>query len=173
MISEGLRKHSFWLYGLILGLSIKTALDIVGPHLIDPPHASYKDAGLETLRLCTFLLTSIQYYLGSVRFFDQYYEARPNLTPKESQGYAPDYLFGLAHFILFFGWSISIDTHRGHLRLFPILMVLVLTYHVLVLGQSRTRNLRGSKNASVAELRHANLRSSSLLGQLFNPGRRC
>src|ERR1700754_1237596 len=111
MISEGLRKHSFWLYGVIVGLSIKSALDIVGEHAIVPPQNSYSGVFLEFARLSAFLLISIQFYLGSVWFFDKFYETDSAEADQACHGYAPDYLFGLGHFIMFFGWAMSIDTH--------------------------------------------------------------
>jgi hypothetical protein len=140
MISEGLRKHAFWLYGVIIGLAIKDALETVGGHLMIPPGGalSMRDSIPETVRLLVLLLTSIQFYLGSVWFFDKFYErnqAAPlgvnNIASANPPSYALDFLFGLFHFIIFFGWALSIDTHSGRLRVFPILLIIILVYDSL------------------------------------------
>ena len=60
-ISEGLRRHSFWLYGVIVGLAIKDALETVVRHLISPPPGLLHDALLESTRLVVFLITIIQF----------------------------------------------------------------------------------------------------------------
>ncbi|MDQ1728230.1 MAG: hypothetical protein QOD33_355 [Pyrinomonadaceae bacterium] len=129
MISEGLRKHAFWLYGVIVGLALKQSLEIVVGHLISPPHDSYRDAFIETERLGVFVLTTIQFYLGSVWFFDKYHDNPAR--PYNNTNFAVDFLFGLLHFLFFFAWAMSIDTHYGHLRLFPVLMLLILMYDSL------------------------------------------
>jgi len=137
MISEGLRKHAFWLYGVIIGLAIKDALEIVIGHLMVPPNGSMRDAVPETMRLLVFLLTAIQFYLGSVWFFDKFYDAPQPLplnpddnsvSRSRNTNYAIDFLFGLFHFLIFFGWAISIDTHQGHLHIFPVLLLVILLY---------------------------------------------
>jgi hypothetical protein len=140
MISEGLRTQSFWLYGVIIGLAIKGALETAVGHLMVPPDGSLRDAVPETVRLVVFLLTSIQFYLGSVWFFDKFHRSETTVstateeesvaekTPNTKPRYAIDYLFGLFHFLIFFGWALSLDTHKGHLRIFPVLLVVILLY---------------------------------------------
>lgn len=134
MISEGLRKQAFWLYGVIIGLAIKDALEIAIGHLMVPPDGSFRDFLPESTRFWVFLLTAIQFYLGSAWFFDKFHEQLPeetttNPTRTRTRGrYAVDFLFGLSHFLLFFAWAISLDTHKGHLHLFSILLVVMLLY---------------------------------------------
>lgn len=136
MISEGLRRHAFWLYGVIIGLALKDGLETVVGHLIVPPDGSMRDAIPETIRLLVFILTAIQFYLGSVWFFDKFYERGPRgilgkpASPTEPS-YAVDFLFGLFHFLIFFGWALAIDTHAGHLHLFPALLLTILLYDTL------------------------------------------
>ena len=137
MISEGLRRQTFWLYGVIIGLAIKDALETVVGHLMVPPDGSYRDVVPETVRLLVFLLTAIQFYLGSVWFFDKFHEG-PELPPEQPPddtamptkraSYSVDFLFGLFHFLIFFAWALSLDTHKGHLHTFPILLVVILLY---------------------------------------------
>jgi hypothetical protein len=142
MISEGLRKNAFWLYGVIVGLAIKHALETVLGHTLDPsvhiylepglnlPNVlRYLDGGTEVARLLVFLFTIIQFYLGSVWYFDKFYETPT--TEYDNAQYATDFLFGLAHFLFFFWWALSIDTHSGYLRIFPALAVLILVYDVV------------------------------------------
>ncbi|HJP91561.1 MAG TPA: hypothetical protein VJ875_06370 [Pyrinomonadaceae bacterium] len=139
MISEGLRKNAFWLYGVIVGLAIKHALETVIGHMLDPSvhiylqpgvtltkRLAYLDGGTEVVRLAVFLFTIIQFYLGSVWFFDKFYEGES--VAYENNEYATDFLFGLAHFLFFFGWALSINTHSGYLRVFPILAIIILLY---------------------------------------------
>jgi hypothetical protein len=139
MISEGLRKNAFWLYGVIVGLAIKHALETVLGHGLDPsvhiylepgltlPAAlTYLDGGTEVVRLLVFIFTIIQFYLGSVWYFDKFYET-PTSDYDNAQ-YATDFLFGLAHFLFFFWWALSINTHTGYLRVFPVLAFVILMY---------------------------------------------
>jgi len=126
--AEGLHKHAFWLYGVIIGLAIKAALEIVVKHLISPPVGLPRDASTEAARLIVFLVLIIQFYLGSVVFYDKVYENPEDPEKFKGANYAVDFLFGLIHFLFFFGWSLTIDTHSGHLRLFPLGLAFILLY---------------------------------------------
>lgn len=145
MISEGLRKHAFWLYGVIVGLAIQQALQtVVGRLIVPPPGAKlFPSAILNVIRLPVFLFTILQFYLGSVWFFDKFHE---DSSGQNYSNFAVDFLFGLVHFIVFFAWAMSIDTNRGPIRVFPILMIFILLYDLLWCRACRGR-------ASYSEIR--------------------
>src|SRR5258708_36586817 len=108
--SEGLRKQSFWLYGVIVGLAIKESLETVVRHLISPPPGLLHDTLPESSRLLVFLFLIIQFYLGAVWYFDEVYENPETAKDYTDKNYAVDFLFGLIHFLFFFAWALSIDT---------------------------------------------------------------
>ena len=107
MAKPVLHQHAFWVYGVIVGLALKEALSTVLPHLLgfltDLPQSPFAYLW-EVWKLTVFLTLIIQFYLGSAVYFNRHH----NLDSETlSEGYVPDFLAGLIHFILFFAWSLT------------------------------------------------------------------
>jgi hypothetical protein len=61
------------------------------------------------------------------------------LTPRQTQSFGIDFLVGLVHFLIFFGWSYSISMHdrvAGDVSWFMVVLSLVMGYDVLWLSLS-------------------------------------
>lgn len=128
----GLHKHAFWLYGVLIALAIRQALLSVIPDIFKAflePSGHSENLQLESARLFVFLVVTIRFFLGSVSFFEDAYEAEDADTLYPTKNYARDYIFGLIHFLFFFAWSLSIDAEQPK-RLFPILLAFILFYDV-------------------------------------------
>ncbi|HEY9284805.1 MAG TPA: hypothetical protein VIP46_15215 [Pyrinomonadaceae bacterium] len=125
---EGLHKHAFWLYGVIIGLAIKEALAAVIPHVFNPPPNEVGAITLEAARLFVFLVVTIRFFLGSVFYFDCAHTGPGCDDTYPNKDYYVDFLFGLVHFIFFFAWALSIDAFKTHIKLFPGLLTLILLY---------------------------------------------
>jgi hypothetical protein len=137
---KALHKHAFWLYGVVVGLAIKEALESTIPHLIDPshippspeylqqnvPHSFYP----EFLRLVVFLALVIRFYLGSAYFFTDAYEAEDADTQFEKKNYAVDFVCGFLHFVGFVILALTIDIHSKPIMWFPIAVSFILLYDV-------------------------------------------
>jgi hypothetical protein len=114
--------HAFFVYGVIVGLAVREALVRVLPHVLPTliesvpplPGDPLNQIGLEAIRLCTFLLVLIRFYIGAGVYFDRVYcgETASNF---ENKNYGLDFLMGTLHFIILFIWS---ETITGHNR-FP------------------------------------------------------
>jgi hypothetical protein len=101
--------HAFWVYGVIVGLAIREALVKV---LAAPlsSSATPHDMLLNAFRLLIFLGMIIRFYLGSAIYFEEVYCGPNALVAYPTKNYGIDFLLGLIHFILFFGWSETITS---------------------------------------------------------------
>jgi hypothetical protein len=124
-----LHKHAFWLYGVIVGLAIKDALEAVTPHLINVPLGSKFGLLPDLARLLVFLILIVRFYFGSALFFGSAYES-PNAR-FSNKNYAMDFLFGFMHFLVFFLLAFSIDIHTQPPMLFRSLLVIILLFDTL------------------------------------------
>jgi hypothetical protein len=128
---EALHKHAFWLYGVIVGLAIKEALSKIVPHLMNPPDGPWWADVEDFARLIIFIFLVIRFYLGSAFYFEEAYTG-PNHVKYVKKNYFLDFLFGLTHFVLFFGWSLSIDFHdTKNEAFFRYILVGILLYDVM------------------------------------------
>jgi hypothetical protein len=135
-IGEGLHKHAFWLYGVIVGLAIKEALASTVPDILNPTEPKW-EALLDFSRLVVFVFFTTRFFLGSAYFFEEVYTG-PNAVFYDKKNYFLDFLFGLAHFLLFFAWSLTIDFHQKDLEyFFRYILAGLLFYDVLWLIMSR------------------------------------
>jgi hypothetical protein len=114
--SQEIHKHSFWLYSVIVGLSVEEALRHVLPHVGELSLSIQPDEGmdiaLEFVRLALFLCLVVRFYLGSVRFF---YQAHINQHSDENypnKNYTYDFFIGLIHFSAFLALSLTIDSKQ-------------------------------------------------------------
>jgi hypothetical protein len=130
---KAIYKQAFWLYGVVIGLSIKEALDSVVPHWVHPSaqtvhieHALY----LEILRLFTFLFLTIRFYLGSAYYFGIAHEADDVAKEFPKRNFATDFVLGFLHFLGFVLLALTINVHTEPVRLFPLAIVFVLGYDV-------------------------------------------
>lgn len=120
--------QAFWLYTTIVGLSIKEALSDTVPSLITPPLNTAFDRIDVACRLCTFLIVTIRFYLGSALFFELAHTRADVEREFPDRKYIIDFLAGTLHFLLFFAWAFSIDIYAKPLALFPVLMGVILLY---------------------------------------------
>lgn len=128
---ERIHTQSFWVYGVIVGLAIREALSHTIPNIISSNGDPRWFVRLETWRLLIFLTMIIRFYLGSSLFFDKAY-IDPASSPKfQKKSYGLDFICGLAVFMIFFGWSITIgDKSRlSHgMSNFLLLLTVILAY---------------------------------------------
>ncbi|MEK6278912.1 MAG: hypothetical protein AABN95_01010 [Acidobacteriota bacterium] len=141
---EGIHKHAFWLYGVLVGIAIKHALDATIPHIFDPaniasqltanqlalPQASYGPAP-DLGRLLVFLILIVRFYLGSAFFFSDIHDAGYGVSdPSEpfKKNYALDFICGFTHFVAFVILAMNIDVHTRQLFWFPVLVGFILFY---------------------------------------------
>jgi hypothetical protein len=127
-----------WLFGTIVALALREALTATVPHIIDPSshlHAGTGDATralwLESVRLCTFLIVTVRFYMGSVEFFDAAHAGPESQSTNEA--YAIDFVFGLFHFMLFFVWATTIEVSKRldvPFGTFLIILGMILLYDV-------------------------------------------
>ena len=130
---KAIYKHAFWLYGVIIGLAIKQALDSVLPHWINPGvapdlhplHGKY----LEWLRLFVFLFLAIRFYLGSAYYFGQVHESDSADKDFPHRSFGTDFVLGFLHFLGFIFLASAIHVHTGEpMRLFPLGIIFVLGF---------------------------------------------
>jgi|ERR1051326_640278 hypothetical protein len=112
--------HAFWVYGVIVGLAIREGLVKVISQNIDyqapvtQGPATPHDVSLQAIRLVLFLGVIIRFYLGSAIYFDSVYCSDKSDKKYPTKNYGIDFLLGLIHFILFFGWCETL-TRSDHL----------------------------------------------------------
>jgi hypothetical protein len=128
---KNLHTHAFWLFGTIIALAIDRALSETIPYLIKPPANPAFDRFVYSFRLAVFLIVVIRFYLGSVIFFEKAHASDKADEEFPRKSYVIDFVFGLLHFILFFGWAFSIDINTKPVYLFPALLGVLLFYDFL------------------------------------------
>lgn len=132
---EGVRKQGFWLYGVIVGLAIRDGLVKVVPRIImTSPDVDGNNRWLDAARLGLFLLVVTRFYLGSAYYYDEVYESTDADTKYPTKNYGTDFVVGLFHFILFYGWAAMIDNHNSPavgVSHFTNMMLVVLLYDVV------------------------------------------
>lgn len=143
-----IHKHAFWLYGVLVGLAIKQALETSIPHLIAPARlaAEFARTGQalnfphtelfypEILRLTVFLALTIRFYFGSVYFFGTAYEAENADTKYSQKNYGSDFIFGFLHFISFVILALTIDLHSSPVHWFVYVVAFILLYDAVWYG---------------------------------------
>ena len=169
MSHKTMHQHAFWLYGVLVGLAIKEALAGSAPHIINLYRGTDGLSGAwepEAARLFIFLISIIRFYLGSALFFNEtYLTADPEAHPHAARSYAVDFLFGLTHFLFFFGLALSIEIHNAPVNAYRIFLVFILLYDILWLmaAHYRRRILRWAVMNTIMV---------ALAGAVFYTGRR-
>ena len=143
-----IHKHAFWLYGVLLGLAIKQAIETTIPHLISPerlpaqiaraggiihfphPDTGFRDTGiyLEILRVTIVMALVIRFYLGSAYYYGKAYEASDADEKYPKKNYGVDFVFGFIHFLAFLILALTIDIHTAQIRWFPSVVGFILIY---------------------------------------------
>src|SRR5437016_1321019 len=155
---QQLHTSAFWVYGIILGFSIREVLSKVVPHLLQLPSAEPPPAPwfvhLEIFRAVTFLFLTVTLYLSSARYFHIVYFEDPQAVLNKKNSYASDILFGFIRLLLFYAWSLTIadrvQTTWG-LSHFLVLLAVVLLYNYVLLGtnfRAREHHIYGVMMAS-------------------------
>jgi len=133
---KAIYKHAFWLYGVLVGLSIKNAVDSVLPdwiHLGTMSGIVHPRLGvyLEVLRLFTFLFMAIRFYLGSAYYFGLVHESEEAHVNFRNRSFGSDFVLGFLHFLGFVFLALTLHVHEGEpLRLFPLGVAFILGYDV-------------------------------------------
>jgi len=122
---QRLHNHAFYLYGVIVGLAIREALTRSAPQLIHPASAEPWMVLLESLRLVVFLLTISCFYFGAGVYFDKVHLNVNTAQKYATKSYGLDFVSGLIHFLIFFGWALTIgDYGRYRFGVSPFLFFL-------------------------------------------------
>lgn len=152
---KAIHKHAFWLYGVIVGLAIKAALETTVSHFINPDKLEHElrliglgisfpdsEIGLlpEAIRLTVFLVLIVRFYFGSAFYFGAAYESASCETDYPTSNYGIDFIFGFFHFISFVVLALMIDIHTAPIWWFPALVCFILVYdgvwYLSSMGQS-------------------------------------
>lgn len=148
LISKDLHKHAFWLYGVIIGLSIEESLRHVLPHVAEISFYNNNlsrhkaiHIGTDVIQLAVFLTLVVRFFLGSVRYFDQAHIS-PSSSKYKSKNYALDFFFGLIHFSGFLGLALSFGEQQPE-WLFLFWLAYILSYDLIwVLGCRKYETIR-------------------------------
>jgi hypothetical protein len=87
------RDHSLWLYGVVIGVAITNAITEALP----------LEGWLVGVRLATFLLLAVRFYVGAARFFAEYYPG----GNRDGARFMADFILGLIHFVLFVALAVA------------------------------------------------------------------
>lgn len=151
---KAVHKHAFWLYGVLVGLAIKSALETSVPHLINPTrlirellrageHVPFQHTQLsypEVVRLGVFLALIIRFYFGSAFFYGEAYEIDTADEEYPKKNYGLDFVFGFLHFSIFFVLALTIDFHTSPVYWFPVLIGIILVYDLFWYAFSFTQD---------------------------------
>lgn len=124
-------QHAFWLYGVLVGLSITHALNFAIPEIFAPRSDPPIDPVQLSVRLFVFLTVIVRFYLGSATFFEAAYSQPEAAEKYPKKSFGLDFLFGFIHFVFFFAWAASLDLTSQSPRLFFALLMAILLYDTL------------------------------------------
>jgi hypothetical protein len=114
--SKNVHTHTFWLYSVIVGLSVEEALRHVLPHVgelsLTMPVDKRVYIATEFVRLALYILLVVRFYLGAVRFFFHAHTSDASKDQYPRRSYTYDFFFGLVHFSAFLALSLTIDAEK-------------------------------------------------------------
>ena len=120
-----LHNHAFYLYGVLVGLAMREALNRVGTHIFVPSDAISWQAHLEALRLVVFLFTISCFYFGAGTYFNTVHLNPETADTFKKKNYGLDFGMGMIHFLIFFACAIAISDHsRPKLGISPFMLYL-------------------------------------------------
>jgi hypothetical protein len=138
--SQEIHGHSFWLYTVIVGLSVEEALRHVLPHVGELSLSMDRELLLEIvsefIRLALFLTLVVRFYLGSVRYFSQAHLTEQSDVDYQNKNYTYDFFIGLIHFSAFLALSLSIDSKQYN-GMWLFWLSFILLYDFMWLAGSR------------------------------------
>jgi hypothetical protein len=107
-------QHAFWLYGVVVGLAIREALNNSVPALLGAPGpgTTFPSRALLVIRVTVLLLLVMRFYLGSAAYFGQAHpigSASDGQRGRPGMAYASDFLAGLLHFILCYSLALQVS----------------------------------------------------------------
>ena len=152
---SSIHKHAFWLYGVLVGVAVKEALETGVAHLVNPErlpaelkllglpiHFPDSEIGLwpEIIRLTVFLVLIVRFYFGSAYFFGAAYESNTAKDEFPNTNYAVDFVFGFTHFVAFVILGLLLDIHTTPIHHFPYLVAFILVYDVFWYAASASRS---------------------------------
>jgi len=145
-----IHKHAFWLYGVLIGVAIKEALETTVPHLLNPNRLAEEFARVgavvsfphseigsfpEILRLAVFIALVVRFYFGSAYYFGIVYEVgTENDFP--GRNYGVDFVLGFLHFTGFIMLALTINVHTTRPDWFIYTVGFILMYDLLWWGLS-------------------------------------
>jgi hypothetical protein len=144
--NRAIHKHAFWLYGVLVGVAIKEALETGVAHIVAPdrlmdefhhmgvafnyPHPE-TSGWPEIIRVVVFLVLIVRFYLGSAFYFGAVYQATRAREKFPITNYAADFFSGFLHFVLFVILALLLDIHTTPTYYFPFLVGFILMWDVL------------------------------------------
>ncbi|HXI24425.1 MAG TPA: hypothetical protein VNG71_11230 [Pyrinomonadaceae bacterium] len=152
--NRAIYKHAFWLYGVLVGVAIKEALESIS-HLVNPARLedelthlgavvqyAHHDFGLipEVFRLTVFLVLTVRFYLGSAFYFGAVYEAPGAREKFPITNYPADFFSGFLHFVCFVILALLIDVHATPIYYFPFMVGLILVWDLAWFASSMRRS---------------------------------
>jgi hypothetical protein len=153
--NNAIHKHAFWLYGVLVGVAIKEALESGVAHLVNPerlmaelqllhvtvnyPHSEVT-GWPETIRVIVFLVLIVRFYLGSAFYFGAVYQSEDSKTKFPITNYAADFFSGFLHFVLFVILALLLEIHTNPIAYFPFLVGFILLWDVIWFATSIRRS---------------------------------
>jgi hypothetical protein len=152
---KSIHRHAFWLYGVLVGVAIKEALETGVSHLVNPDRLTHDlthlqvainfpdsqvGLGPEIIRITVFLVLIVRFYLGSAFFFGAAYESETAGEIFPITNYAADFIFGFIHFVSFVILALLIDIHITPIHNFPYLVGFILIYDIFWCASSFRRS---------------------------------
>jgi hypothetical protein len=137
---KDLGKHALWIYGAFVSLCIREALTSYFAH--KPQSPFYYQESLELARLVLYLFVISRFFLGAADFFERVHgEGSEAEYPRAGKNFQMDFLVGMAHFVFFYVWALSITDHAPRLfgaSNYLLLMVFILAYDLAWYIASKT-----------------------------------
>jgi hypothetical protein len=152
---SAIHKHAFWLYGVLVGVAIKEALETGVAHIVSPdrlmqelhhvgavinfPHGQVS-GWPEIIRVIVFLVLIVRFYLGAAFYFGAVYQSETAKKKFPITNYAADFFSGFLHFVLFVILALLLDIHTTPIYYFPFLVGFILMWDVLWFATSTRRS---------------------------------
>lgn len=132
-MGQGLHRHAFWFYSVVVALGIEQAVTPVVRHLVISPQGLWSN-GLEAFRLFVFLLVSVRFLLGAASHFEE-------VDREQNPGsYRLDFLSGFLHFLFLFAWSFTVEVRPNEsaaISPYLLLLFVVLGYDLVWMAMCR------------------------------------
>jgi hypothetical protein len=153
--NSAIHKHAFWLYGVLVGVAIKEALESGVAHIVNPGHLMEElhhmgvpinfphtevSGWPEVIRIIVFLVLIVRFYLGSAFYFGAVYQSENARVKFPITNYAADFFSGFLHFVLFVILALFLEIHTNPVYYFPFLVGFILMWDLLWFLSSTRRS---------------------------------